>query len=240
MTDRSVTALVEFQIRAEQTTLDDWLRVWAARADDAHRGEPETLAYEAAVSLDNDLNVLVFERYRHGDSSLKRHMDRPAHATLTETMGERRMTRRRVMSVQADDVDGFGWWRRDDRAACLDAAGGGDGGTVVTVLGMRFAHPDMRAAFIELSAAHADYCLANEPGTLTYSGGVVGRDSDRGDFRAGDVLFVMECTDLEATDTHANDPQHLALGGKLEARGVELEATFLQTYRTTGLGFMCR
>ena len=42
MTERSMTAIVEFQIRKENTTMQDWLLEWGKRADDARVGEPET------------------------------------------------------------------------------------------------------------------------------------------------------------------------------------------------------
>ena len=47
-----MTALVEFQIRTEETTMDDWLAEWQKRAQDALEAEPETTAYAAAVSLE--------------------------------------------------------------------------------------------------------------------------------------------------------------------------------------------
>ena len=127
-----MTALVEFQIRKENTTMADWVAEWDQRAEDARVGEPETTAYAAAVSLENDLNVLVFERYAKGSSSLGLHMKRPAHTRLTQGMGERRMTKRRVMSAQATDVPDFGWWGRPESR---DAAAEN---VILVLLGLRF------------------------------------------------------------------------------------------------------
>ena len=110
--NRPMTTMVEFQIRPENNSMDEWLDEWERRADDALHGEPETSAYASAINLDDDRNVLVFERYTKGQSSLKAHVDRPAHQTLTETMGQRNMTKRRVMSSRYFDVPEFGWWSR--------------------------------------------------------------------------------------------------------------------------------
>ena len=38
MTDRPLTAIVEYQIRKENTTLEDWLAEWEKRAEDAWVG----------------------------------------------------------------------------------------------------------------------------------------------------------------------------------------------------------
>ena len=77
-----VTALVEFEIRTENNnTMAEWLDVWSQRGEDAFVGEPETIAYEAATSLEHERQVLIFERYVN-ESSIKVHSARPAHATL--------------------------------------------------------------------------------------------------------------------------------------------------------------
>jgi hypothetical protein len=86
----SMTAMVEYQIRQETTNMDAWLEQWSKRADDAHDFEPETSAYCAAVNVENDSQILVFERYEQGSHSLKLHVERPAHAGATETTGEAR------------------------------------------------------------------------------------------------------------------------------------------------------
>ena len=98
MTDpnASMTAFVEFQIRTDETTMGEWLDEWQKRAQDALEAEPETTAYAAAVSLEDESCVLVYEHYAHGTASLKFHVERPSHAVLTETMGARRMTKRPV------------------------------------------------------------------------------------------------------------------------------------------------
>jgi hypothetical protein len=230
----SMTAVVEFQIRAENTTMDEWLATWHARARDALEGEPETSAYEAAISDEDDSCVLVYERYARGNDSLKVHMERPAHAELTNAMGERNMTKRRVMGTRFNDVPDYGWWSRTDEPDVRSDA-------VVVLLGMRFRTDEDRDKFIELSGEHAAYCWDAEPDTLIYSGGIAAQDADRGpDIKAGDLIFVMVCTDAEAVDKHANDPNHIALGARFADAGVEVERTFMKTYRSTGQGYLSK
>lgn len=186
MSDASMTTMVEYQIRAENTSMDAWLDEWEKRAEDALHGEPETSAYAAAINVEDETNVLVFERYEQGDRSLKFHMDRHAHTTLIETMGERRMTKRRVMSARYPDVPDYGWWSRHT------TADPGREGAIIVILGLRFADDAKRAAFIELSSGHAAYCWESEPDTLIYSGGIAAADADRElDLKAGDLVFVM-------------------------------------------------
>ena len=58
-----ITVVVEFEIQSETTSLDEWLDEWEKRADDAYEHEPATTAYEAAVNIEDESRVLVFERY---------------------------------------------------------------------------------------------------------------------------------------------------------------------------------
>ena len=236
MSDAPLTAIVEFQIRPENVTMDGWIDIWDRRARDAWEGEPETSAYAAAVNLEDERNVLVFERYTRGARSIKKHQERPAHAELRRTMGERRVTKRMVMSALFEDIPDYGWWARAE-------ADGGEGaaGAIVTLLGMHFPDEAMRAAFIELSGGHADYCWREEPETLIYTGGLATADAAREfDLKTGDLVFVMVTTDMAATEKHANDPNHLALGAKFAERGVQLEQVFLRSYRATGNGYFWR
>ena len=236
MSDAPVTAIVEFQIRPENVTMDGWLDIWDKRARDAWEGEPETSAYAAAVNLDDERNVLVFERYTHGEGSIGKHQQREAHAELTRTMGERNVTKRRVMSALFEDVPDYGWWSRADADGRAGAAG-----AIVTLLGMRFADDATRAAFIEVSGGHAEYCWREEPETLIYTGGLAAADTDREvDLKTGDLVFVMVTTDMAATEKHANDPNHLALGAKFAERGIAMEQVFLRSYRATGNGYFWR
>ena len=230
-----MTAIVEYQIRKENTTMGEWLAEWDIRAEDARTGEPETSAYAAAVSLENDLNVLVFERYAKGNSSLALHVERPAHTTLTEVMGERRMTKRRVMSSLFTDVPDFGWW---GRPASHDAQ---VENVILVIIGLRFADAGMGKEFLHLSSQHAAYCWKNEPDTLIYSGGFANADADRElDIQQGDLIFVMGCTDMAAVEKHRDDPNHLALGAKIAEQQISMENTFSVSYRTTGQGFLWR
>lgn len=232
--DRSMTAVVEFQIRTETTNMDEWLTEWHQRAEDALLGEPETSAYEAAVSTDDESCVLVFERYAHGSRSLQAHVERPAHAALTEAMGARNMTKRRVMSSRFYDVADYGWWTRsNDPLVQRDA--------IMVLAGMRFADAAQAEEFCRLTQTHADYCWEAEPDTLIYSGGIAAQDADRGlDIKQGDLVFVMACTDMDAVTRHRDDPRHLALGEQFAAAGIAVESTFAKTYRTTGRGFLSK
>ena len=96
--NRPMTAVVEFQIRPENTTMEEWLDEWQKRAEDALEFEPETTAYEACINEEDPTRVLIFERYSHGHRSLTAHVERPAHAALNETMAAKNMTKRRVFS----------------------------------------------------------------------------------------------------------------------------------------------
>jgi quinol monooxygenase YgiN len=232
--DSPLTALVEYQVRTETTTVDEWLDVWQKRGQDALVGEPGTSAYEAARSQQDESHVLVFERYAQGQSSLDAHVARPAHATLMETMGERRMTRRRVMSNQFVDIEGYGWW---DRAQSDEPMS--DAGITITLIGIRFTDAAMKRRYIEVTGEHADYCRDAEPGTLIYSGGLALRDSDRGpDVKAGDMLFVAAFANEQAAIAHRDDPRHVALQPMLNE--IERERTFLHSYTTTGNGYLWR
>jgi hypothetical protein len=234
-TDKPMTTVVEYQMRKENTTMEDWLAEWDIRAEDARVGEPETTAYAASINLKDDLNILVFERYAMGHDSLKLHMERPAHSTLIEGMGERRMTKRRVMSFMFPDVSDYGWWGRPD-------SNDANARDVILVIGaMRFETEAMRNVFIEASGVHADYCWENESDTLIYSGGIASADADREvDLRQGDLVFVMACSDMAAVQAHAADPRHLAMGSELQEKGAEAESLFVRTYKTTGKGFLWR
>lgn len=233
MSDRSLTAIVEYQIRPENVSMQEWLATWNTRSEDALAGEPETLAYAAAINNEDEHNVLVFERYENGASSVELHKQRKAHEELNETMAARQMTRRRVMSTRFVDVPDYGWWSRPGPAQSA--------GSILVILGMRFATDEMRSAFIELSGTHADYCWREEPDTLVYSGGIATADADRElDIKAGDLIFVMGCTDMAAVTKHRDDPNHLALGPKFAERGITLQSTFHRSYKTTGHGYLWR
>ena len=234
MSNEPMTALVEFQINADTTSAEDWLEEWGRRADDAQEAEPQTTSYAAAINLEEESNVLVFERYSAGDASLKEHSKRHAHVELQTSMGEKNMTKRRVMGSRFSDIEGYGWWSRSESSSLMKQPG-----IILTVLGMRFKNEQERGVFIELSQGHADYCWREEPDTLIYSAGVAMSDSDRGpDIKAGDLIFVMGCTDQEAVDKHQNDENHLALGDQFVAAGITIEGPFLRRYRTTGDGFL--
>ena len=108
-----MTVVVEYKIRDENTTMDEWLDVWSVRGDDARDDEPETSAYAACVNVQEPDKVMIFERYEHGIESIKLHGERTAHATLMETMGKARMTKYQALpGVMFYDIPGYGWWSR--------------------------------------------------------------------------------------------------------------------------------
>ena len=231
-----ITVVVEFEVQTETTSRDEWLAAWQGRADDAFEHEPFAPAYEAAVSVEDESRVLVFERYENGDAGLQAHMERPAHRELGELMGARRMIKRRVLANIADDAPNYGWWARPEHASPARLAD-----HPLTLLCMRFGNDAQRDRFIELSGEHARYCLTAEPDTLVYSGAVARDDLEStSPLAAGDLVFIMVCTDDAAVEKHATDPNHLALGEKLSAAGVEIESAVAYQYRTTGLGFLWR
>ena len=234
MNDFPLTALIEYQVQAETTSVDEWLEVWNERSRDAFVGEPETSAYEAARSMTNESQVLIFERYTQGDSSLEAHATRQAHAELMKTMSERGMTKRRVMSNQFADIEGYGWWDRPEKNPIESAAGAS-----IALIGTRFKNEDMKRRYIEITGEHADYCKSAEPETLIYSGGLALRDSDRGpDIKEGDMLFVAAFLNEEAAVRHRDDPLHIKLQPKLSE--IERERTFFLSYKTTGKGYLWR
>ena len=236
MADAPQTTVVEFQIRPENNTMDEWVAEWDLRARDAADHEPETTAYAAAVNIEDPDNVLIFERYSHGDTSLKTHMDRPAHAALMAAMQERNMTRRVVWSASFPDIDDYGWWARREKAPQRLA-----NDIVLVMLGLRFENDDHRRQFIEMSAGHAEYCAREEPDTLVYSGGIATQDVDREvQIQSGDLIFAMACSDMAAVEKHAQDPHHLALGERLNEAGINPTPTFMRTYRTVGNGYLWR
>ena len=233
--DRPMIAVVEFEIRTETTSTEEWLDEWEKRAEDAYDNEPETTAYEAAVHIEDESRVLVYERYERGLESLQTHMTRPSHKVIGEAMGARRMNKRRTLVNIAFDVPDFGWWSRPDFASPAK----GDGYSF-TLLGMRFAELAQRDRFIDLSGEHARYCWAAEPDTLVYAGAMVADFPDSEPWAKDDLLFVMACTNDAAAQKHAMDPNHIALGEKFRATGVEIENAVATAYRTTGRGFLWR
>ena len=234
MSNEPMTAIVEFQVNTETTSVEQWLEEWSKRAEDARVGEPQTPSYAAALNSETRDQVLVFERYSQGDISLKEHLNRSAHQELHERMGAGNMTKRRVMSTHFVDVEEYGWWSRPEQQDVMRRPG-----VIITVLGMRFPSEQQREKFIQLSQAHAEYCWTEEPDTLIYSGGLALSDADRElDIKKGDLVFVMASTDMEAMVKHRDDPKHVAIGEGLSAEGINVEGTFLRSYETTGDGYL--
>ena len=227
-----LTALVEFEVRTDTTTMAQWLDVWSTRGRDALTDEPETTAYEAAQSEAHERQVLIFERYARGQSSIDTHRQHAAHSHLQETMGARNMTRRGVMAGLFSDIDDYGWWSRPERVEMLRV-----GGVRLTIIITRFPDETTKARYITLTGDHAKYCWNNEPDTLIYAGGLAVRDAERGPaIRQGDLLFVAAFADDAAAIKHRDDPVHVALQPKLAE--LERERILLQTYRTSGEGYL--
>lgn len=234
-TTKPTTIMIEFEIRTAVTSSSAWLAEWQLRADDAFTGEPETDAYATALNVDHPNHVVVFERYQNGQASIAHHQGRDAHHHLHATMGERNMTRRRVMTSRFHDVPDVGWWSRSDATSTSIE------GAVLEFVGLRFDQPTHRDLFLDVTAAHADYCRDAEPGTLAYGAGIAAADADRElDQQAGDLAFVAIYADPAAAHAHATDPEHVARQAMLAEQGVIVEPTFRRTYRTTGNGYLWR
>ena len=234
--DTPITVLVEFEVETVTSSREEWLAAWQDRADDTYEHEPMTTAYEAAISVDNESRVFVFERYSNGDAGLQTHMERPSHRELGELMGARQMIKSRVIANIADDIPNYGWWGRDVRVSPAYLPD-----CPLTLLFMRFASIADRKRFLELSDDHARYCLKEEPDTLMYSGAIARDDLESSSpLAAGDLAFVMVCSDDAAVDRHAMDPNHLALGEKLKYESIEIVSAQTYQYRTTGRGFLWR
>ena len=236
MTDPNapMTALVEYQVRTDETTVGDWLDEWQKRAQDALEAEPETTTYAAAASLEDESSLFFYEHYENGRAGLKFHMERPSHSVLNETMGARRMTKSRVMGTGFFDLPDFGFRGRGGITLIQRDA-------IFVFSGLRFADDSHKSDFISRSREYADYCLAEEPDTLIYSAGLAGQDADRGpDIKKGDLIFIMACTDMAAVEKHHQDPRHRALGQHLIDTGARMTTTFQKMYRTTGHGFLVK
>ncbi|MDA8628481.1 antibiotic biosynthesis monooxygenase [Pseudomonadales bacterium] len=236
MTDPNapLTALVEYQVRTDETTTADWLDVWKKRAQDALEAEPHTTTYAAAASLEDESSLFFYEHYENGRAGLKFHMERPSHVVLNETMGRRRMTKRRVMGTGFFDLPDFGWRGRGGNTLISSSA-------IFSLSGLRFGNDAQKSDAIRLLRDHADYCFVEEPETLIYSGGIATQDADRGPaIKQGDLIFIMACTDMAAVEKHRQDPRHLALGQRIIDAGVEVTSTFRKMYRTTGHGFLVK
>ena len=227
-----ITALVEFEVRTANNSVEEWLDVWHERAQDALLGEPETIAYEAAVSQADPSQILIFERYTNGQSSIDAHIKRQAHKSLHETMGSRNMTRRRVMTNLLSDIEDYGRWSR--------GAGGeplAEVNVIIVLLVFRFEDAAEKQRYIDVTREHARYCRSAEPDTLIYNGGIAQRDADRGpDIKAGDLVFVAAFKDEAALLKHRDAPRHAKIQPVLE--GIERERKFSMNYFSTGKGFL--
>ena len=229
-----MTALVEYQVRTEEITVDDWLDEWQKRAQDAFDAEPETTTYAAAASLEDDSSLFFYEHYESGRAGLKLHMERSSHALLNETMAARRMTKRRVMSTGFFDLPDFGFRGRDGNTLIKE-------GAVFVLSGLRFGDDGHRGEFIRMSQGHADYCFAEKPATLIYSSGIAGQDVDRGaDIKQGDLIFIVAFSDMAAAAEHEGDSRYATIRQHFIDTGAEMTTTFQKMYRTTGHGFLLK
>ena len=228
-----MTAIVEFEVPADEMSMDEWLTLWGPRGDDARDFEPETCAYEAMVSVEDPTRVLAYERYTTGDAGLAFHMQRPSHAEIARALGDSGVNMKRTFISKFVDLPGYGWWSRPERQSVF-----ANEGALVIFLGMNFAGDAERDAFIEISGGHADYCREAEPETLVYSGGLSVADQAYGVDVEADLVFVMACTDLAAMEQHRDDPRHLALGEPMAKAGCMPDIAFTKTYRTTAKGYL--
>lgn len=231
--NESMTAVVEFQIRPENTSMRDWLDVWSIRGADALQSEPETKAYATAVNLEDPNNVVVFERYANGINSVELHTQRQAHADLMQVMGERNMTKRQVMTTVFSDLPNFGFWSRPSALPTASSR--------LTLLGLRFSKPTMQARWIEMVGEHAAYCQTDEEPTLIYSAGLASRDAEKEiGVKTGDLIVAMLSADEAGVGVHQNDARHLKLQAAFASEGMERDLLFARRYQVTGDGYWWR
>lgn len=224
-----MTALVEYQVRTDKTTVDEWLKEWQKRAQDALEAESQTTTYASAVSLEDESCLFFYEHYENGRAGLESHLQRPSHAALNETMGARRMTKRRIMGTGFFDLPNFGWRGRDGGALVSVCA-------LFEISGLRFDSEAQRCEAIRLLREHLKHNFSQEPGTLIVSGGIATQDSDRGpDIKKGDLILIVVSFDRAAMETH-----RLRLNERIIYAGIEVKSSFKKMYRTTGHGFLLK
>lgn len=228
------TAFAGFEIRAENTTVDDWMDIWRVRADDARDFEPMTSAYAGTRSLDPETpnQILVFERYTGGSKAIKDHSARPAHIMMTDYMLKKKVTKRQTISgMLGEEI--FGWTRTDRKKP--------DTGNILSCNVFRFGSEAQRDQFVALASEHAKYCWENEPDTLTYYGGLIVDKVAKGPaVQKGDLFFVAEYTDQAAREKHRDDPKHVALGKTLDEKGIQRDRIWESAFQNTGRGFMMK
>jgi hypothetical protein len=224
-----MTALVEYQVRSDETTVYEWLKEWQKRAQDALYGESQTTTYASAASLEDESYLFFYEHYENGRAGLKSHLERPSHAVLNETMGARRMTKRRIMGTGFFDLPDFGWRGRGGGALVSDCA-------IFELSGLRFGSEAQRCEAIRLLRELLIDRFSQEPETLIFSGGIATEDSDRGpDIKQGDLILIKASFDRAAMETH-----RLSIDERIIDAGIEVKSSFKKTYRTTGHGFLLK
>jgi quinol monooxygenase YgiN len=209
------------------------------RHADAELGEPGTTGYCAMTSLDEPSHVMIWERYNEG-GDLKLHTERRAHAQLMEDMGSRKMTKRAVFSgLSFDDIPGVGYWGRGTRVLTEKQQARG---TLMFIIAFRFQEDWMRDKWIEIMTELADWDRNNEPGTLTYAGGILSADLAKGDLdlKKGDFLWASEFADARAMQEHQDEPHHVAVGKKGAEAGCVMENVWTGGWRVTPHGFVHR
>lgn len=245
--NKPFTMFFGVEVREETSTVQEWLDIWGKRATDAADFEPDTSAYAGCVSMampqigatvSNPKEVLVFERYSSGRRAVELHSARQAHRDLVKEQLELRNTKRAtLLNLWSEDLWGFA---RKDRPAPPGPRDYVDGkGPVLLVAIWRFATDAVREEYIRVSSQEfVPYCWENEPGTLTYYGGLIQTPAARGpQVEKNDVLLVWECVDEAAAQKHHEDPVHQALGGRFNP---QRKLVHYQTWRVTGTGYMTR
>eukprot|EP00935_MAST-01C_sp_MAST-1C-sp1_P001238 g1238.t1 len=101
-----ISFFVEFQVRTENCTTEEWLDAFQGRAAAALEEEPGTYCYEALTNASKPNHVLVYERYA-SEAAQKAHSATPAHKAFTDALGQKRMTKRMVMQGQFKERAGF-------------------------------------------------------------------------------------------------------------------------------------
>lgn len=196
-----IVLMPEFEIRHENASLDEWLRVWGVRADDALAHEDYTPSYGAAVAVDQLNQVLIFERYEGGEDGLRRHMARRAHDQLVGEMSERQMTKRRVSMAWLNEIPDWGRWTPANPSQPSS-------GLDLTVIGFSFPDDSLRHEFIESSRARAAELADLAEVRIIGATAVTKLDNRRPELRLGDVMIIAVSDDRSAVAASTWDDLH--------------------------------
>lgn len=226
-----MTIAVEFEIRQEKSSTKDWLQVWGIRAQDALDHESYTTSYEAAISNKDPNRVLVFERYEGGEASLHKHMERPAHAALMDSMQSGRMTRRRPWIAMGHESSTDGWWVAESNRDSIIGEG-----NIIVVVAINSPNPDEA---INVFQSCVDKEVKETEGLVLYGTSTVTVE-DRKDFNLGydSIILSMVFSDEFAYASFQSGDCWTGVKSQIEQLGGEF--LFERDYTTSGAGFTWR